>query len=307
MAEPKRRPPKSKSGGKKPTHRPSPRRQADLARARALLALLDDPEFQTASVQVIDAAARRWREIEAAGGTEATWQEHWPAFAEAHVAPVVARFHAAPMFVRSVAAPDPRWRAAMAMAAGWWGLPPLWPWLPQREIRRRVSAIYRNLRPLRSAIERPRRAVIGDWLDVHGIPRSVIAQVVSGRTTGLRRPPAARAIQRLTSEEEQRLITRWRERLVTGGMDPGQAYREAERRAIRAARGGEAPAAAAVRHALKRGEAATERLTDALLAPESHHPVSFLLTRIFEAHLGGDQPRVHQLIGELRHTLLDLG
>jgi hypothetical protein len=175
-----------------------------------------------------------------------------------------------------------------------------------RDVRHRVAAILRTLRPLRSAIEPPRRTTISAWLDLHGIPGSVIAEVVSNRTTGLRRPSTAKAIQRLTVEEEQRLIVRFRERLLAGGMDPAQANREAERHTIRAARGGESPAAAQVRKAINRDEAAGARLTDALLVPESHDRAAFLVTQMIQADAVGDPQRVSELLRDLRQTLLDL-
>jgi len=279
---------RSRTSGSRSIAFPAARREVSR-----LLQLASNPEFLSDSAAVV----RRAQELGAPIlEDEATWATAWPEFAERCVRPFIRKWRALPLLDHGHIAPDPRRPAKLAILAGRWGIIPVFPWTGQEEIVSRLREIQRAIGKTKKVNDS--RIAMARWLDMHGVPRSAIADAVWGRKLGLRRPTTGAAIRALSPDREAELMARF--------VGRGLPYEDAERAIYRRARGSEAPAVAQVRVAIARDRAASRRLTHELVEPEGREPIepiARLVSDILRADFDRD-PQLSQLIAELRRALV---
>jgi hypothetical protein len=222
------------------------------------------------------------------------WALSWREYAERVVGPFVTTWKAVPLWDWDLISPDPRRHTVLAIQSGGWGLVRVFPWTRTAEVLSQTRAIRRAIGKEHRDAD-IRRATTAGWLNMNGVPRRDIARALWRRTTGLRRPTTGQAIKNLSEEDEAKLVGRF--------LRKGLSYQEAERRALRAARGSEAAAVAVVRQTERRRRSSDRRLTEALLAPRAHDSLAFLVTQIIQADLEGKPEEVSRLIRDLRLAL----
>lgn len=239
-----------------------------------LLALLDNPNFLKESYQIIQQAAALASQIQ---------RPEWTERVEALIGPFVRKWGVVPLHSPELANPDPRRPAFEAIFTGRWGVIPVFPWTTKEEIRATARRIQKKLGKVHRDAQNRRRALIAEWLGGNVTPegrrvfsRSEVARYLFGRTKGLKRRSRG-AIERLSDEEQSALIGRFMSRRLP--------YREAERRAIRAAQGSEAPASAAVRKAESRYARQRLALARALEKPENRDRIGCPLTMLLRVLL----------------------
>jgi hypothetical protein len=141
--------------------------------------------------------------------------------------------------------------AYAAIVLGAWGFIPVFRWTTRDEALEQLKRIHATIGKVHTDVSERRRPIIAAWLKKHTdengkrIPYSKIAQAVWGRTRGIRRPTLSQAIKSLPFEKETELFRRY--------QDQGKSYKDTETLVARRVRRSEAPAAAMVRQALRRG------------------------------------------------------
>jgi len=199
--------------------------------------------------------------------------------------PFVARWGVPPPHTRELVDPDPRRQAVEAIGSGRWGIVPVFPWTPDRELREFLTTIRRRIhRQHQDALDRG-FAQRADWLQDCGLDRSTIARVVYERGTGLRRPTTAQAIARTPEEREKEIRRKYQRQAEKRGIPQDKIARWVNRQVYRRLRGSEARASAAVRMASRRYLDRIKRLNEHLASPMKSEPVSYALTKLLEAVL----------------------
>src|SRR5262249_28344059 len=254
----------------------------------ATLALLRKPEFTKAAYALL-------REL-AAFGAHNQDQAAREAFANERVQPFIAHWGVPPPQAPDLVDPDPRRRVVDALASGRWGIVGVFAWTTEREIQAHARKIRRAVAKQHRDAETVQRAQLARWLEDCGFGRAEIAMAVWGRTTGLRRPSRAKAIQRISEEDERRQLAELQAQ--------GLSRRAAENRLLCRARGSEAAAVAAVRMAEIRYVRALEALNRDLSAPRAAEPRAHALTLLFRAVADGDDADVRRHAAAVRQAFL---
>jgi len=211
--------------------------------------------------------------------------------------------------------PHPKRAQGDAIITGNWGIIPVFPWTTVKEIQEEARRIRRAIdkRHL-DTIDNERRDMIARWLWLHRradgsqfFSNTEIARHVWGRKTGLRRPTKAEAIARLDPVEEEALFRQFRQLYMEQGVEERDARRQAERRVYRRARGPEAPAAAAVRQALRRDMKRREAFQRDYEIPQPRDPISYALTMLIRTIIFGpkDEEEIGQRLLALHEAIRD--
>ena len=245
-----------------------------------MVMLLDDSTFRSDAVSVLD----QFRQMNEAAPTQHEWACKFPAYAEMYVAPFVRKWGVFPPTDQELVEKEPWKEVVFSILTGCWGVIPVFPWTGEQEITKQAAKIRRAIGKIHRDAEGRRRGMIASWIRMHpsshGLaPRSEIAAAVWRRRRGLRRPSKAQAIQKISEEEETRLIRHY--------IGLGLSHGEAGRRIYKRARGSEAPAAAMVRTAEARRKKENDEFHKDLESPrqcdETGYYLTMLLREIFLA------------------------
>jgi len=262
---------------------------------RAAIALLDNPEFCQDGQKILSAIADL-AEASAVPPDELPapvmklcidFGKKWGV-----ALPLGKKWGVAPPLSAELIDPDPRRRYVAAIAAGHWGLVPIFPWTTRRQIEVAARRIRKSMAKQHSDAENPHRVRLAQWLEESGFSRREIARAVWGRRRGLWRPTKAEAIRGLPEAREKELLLRFRKQYP----DP----KKAERFLYQKIRGSEAPASAAVRAAESRYVEGLEGLNKDLATPVHTEPVSSAVTSLLRAAF------VAQSYSEIRRQLAAL-
>jgi len=243
----------------------------------AVLTLLTNEEFR--------ADAKRFHANAVAFRNQAPTPDEWLQHMIKLREPLVARWGVPPPQTHELIDPDGRRLAVEAIGSGRWGMVPVFPCTPDREIRARVRTIrHRTHRQHQDALDRGLAQQAG-WLEACGFDRSTIARVVYERGTGLSRLTKQEAIARTPMEREIQIRREYQRQAEKRRILADKITEWVDQRVYRRLRGSEARASAAVRMASRRYLDRIMRLNKRLASPMKSEPVSYALTKLLEAVL----------------------